>query len=175
MQTEPQTIQDGVIVLFEYTLSDADGNVIESSVGEDPLPYLQGHRNIVPGLERQMTGHKAGDAFKAVVPAAEAYGEHDGSDPESVPRSELPDGIDVGMPILAELPDGSDIQLWVHAMDEENVMLSQNHPLAGVPLTFDVAIKSLRAATEEELAHGHPHGADGTESHHHEHDEEDEE
>ena len=82
MSDTPTTIADGVVVLFEYTLSGPDGAVIETVAGEGPIPYLHGAGNIVSGLEARMTGHAVGDSFKVVVPAAEAYGEHDGEDPE---------------------------------------------------------------------------------------------
>lgn len=154
--TAPTTIEDGVVVLFEYTLSLPDGEVVESCVGEGPLPYLHGAHNIVPGLEKHMAGKSVGDRFQAVVEPEEAYGPHDGTAPDTVPRAELPEGIEEGMPILAELPDGNEIELWILELTDDTALLSQNHPLAGVALTFDVEIKGLRAATAEELEHGHP-------------------
>ena len=165
MSDTPTTIEDGVIVLFEYTLSDPDGDVIETVAGEGPIPYLHGAGNIVSGLEAEMAGHKVGDSFTVVVPAADAYGEHDGEDPEVVPLADMPEGIEEGMPIVAELDDGTEVELWILEVGEETVLLSQNHPLAGVDLTFDIDIKGIRAATEEELLHGHPHGLDGDEGH----------
>jgi FKBP-type peptidyl-prolyl cis-trans isomerase SlyD len=161
----PTTVQDGVVVLFEYTLSGPDGTVIETVAGEGPIPYLHGAGNIVSGLEARMGGKAVGDSFKVVVPAAEAYGEHDGEDPEMVPLADLPDGIEEGMPIVAELEDGSEVELWILEIGEDTAMLSQNHPLAGVDLTFDIDIKGIRAANEEELLHGHPHGLHGDEGH----------
>ena len=116
-------------------------------------------------METLMAGHKVGDSFTVVVPAADAYGEHDGEDPEVVPLADMPEDIEEGMPIVAELDDGTEVELWILEVGEETVLLSQNHPLAGVDLTFDVDIKSIRAASEEELLHGHPHGVDGDEGH----------
>jgi FKBP-type peptidyl-prolyl cis-trans isomerase SlyD len=161
--SEPTVIEDGVIVLFEYTLSLPDGEVIESCAGEGPIPYLHGAGNIVVGLEKQMAGKAVGDTFRAIVAPEEAYGEHDGEDPEPVPLDELPDDIEEGTPVLAELADGTEVELWIVEIGDEHALLSQNHPLAGVTLTFDVAIKGMRAPTEAELEHGHPHGVDGTE------------
>ena len=165
MSETPTTVQDGVVVLFEYTLSGPDGMVIETVAGEGPIPYLHGAGNIVSGLEARMAGHAVGDSFKVEVPAAEAYGEHDGEDPETVPLSDLPDDIEEGMPILAELEDGAEVELWILEIDGDHALLSQNHPLAGVDLTFDIDIKGIRAATEEEVEHGHPHGVHGDEDH----------
>ena len=150
------TVQDGVVVLFEYTLSGPDGAVIETVAGEGPSPYLHGAGNIVSGLEARMTGHAVGDSFKVVVPAAEAYGEHDGEDPERVERAELPPDIEEGMPILAELADGTEVGLWVVAIEDDHALLSQNHPLAGVDLTFDIDIKDIRVATASELESQQP-------------------
>jgi FKBP-type peptidyl-prolyl cis-trans isomerase SlyD len=161
----PTTVQDGVVVLFEYTLSGPDGAVIETVAGDGPIPYLHGAGNIVSGLEARMVGHVVGDSFKVEVPAAEAYGDHDGEDPEKVERADLPEEIEEGMPILAELEDGTEVGLWVVAVEDDHALLSQNHPLAGVDLTFDIDIKGMRAATAEEIEHGHPHGVDGHESH----------
>ena len=165
MSDTPTTIADGVVVLFEYTLSGPDGDVIETVAGEGPIPYLHGAGNIVSGLEARMAGHAVGDSFKVVVPAAEAYGEHDGEEPEVVPRADMPDGIEAGMPIVAELEDGTEVELWLLEVGEETVLLSQNHPLAGIDLTFDIDIKGMRAATEEELLQGHPQGPSGDEGH----------
>jgi FKBP-type peptidyl-prolyl cis-trans isomerase SlyD len=163
--TAPATIQDGVVVLFEYTLSDDKGNIIETSDEVGVQAYLHGSGNVVAGLERQLAGHKTGDAFTVTVAPDEGYGFPDDSAPEPVLLTDLPAEIEEGMPIFAELEDGSDIELWIQSIDGEHAMLSQNHPLAGVTLTFDVEIKGLRAATESELTHRHAHGIDGTETH----------
>jgi FKBP-type peptidyl-prolyl cis-trans isomerase SlyD len=165
--TKPEAVADGKVVLFHYTLTDSDGEVLDTSDGGDPLPYLHGAGNIVPGLEKVMAGKVVGDKFTAVVEPEDGYGEHDGNDPQPFPRSQFPDDMDFeeGMPVFGETPDGEHVALWVADFDEEHVYLDANHPLAGVTLHFNVEIALIRDATEEETTHGHPHGADGTEDH----------
>ena len=158
------TIQDGVVVIMHYTLKNDQGETLDSSDGGDALPYLHGANNIVSGLERQMTGRTVGEQFTVVVPAAEAYGDHDGEEPEPVPLEDLPPELEEGMPIIGQLADGTEVELWVVGIEPDHALLSQNHPLAGVDLTFDIDIKSMRAATDAEREQGHPDGVDGTDS-----------
>lgn len=162
------TIEDDKVVLFHYTLTNDQGEVLDSSDGGEPLPYLHGHHNIVPGLERQLAGKAVGDTLTAVVPPAEGYGELQPAMPP-VPKGELPADIAEGMQLLAELPDGRRVPLWVEAVGETEVTLTRNHPLAGVTLTFAVEIMGLRDALPVELEHGHPHGPDGLGGHDHSH------
>lgn len=163
------TVEDGVVVIFHYTLRDDDGEVLDSSVGEDPLPILQGAGNIVPGLESALVGKSAGDEFEVDVPPAEGYGERLGPGPQEVDRAAFPEGVEihVGMPFFAEGPEGEDLTLWVTAVTDATVSVDHNHPLAGQTLHFEIAIDRLREATADEKAHGHPHGLDGTAGHHH--------
>lgn len=149
------TIEDDHVVHFHYTLTNDAGEVLDTSEGREPLPYLHGHHNIVPGLERQLAGRTVGDTLDAVVPPAEGYGELQPPVPP-VPKSELPDGIEVGMQLLAEMPDGSRVPLWVEDVREDEVVLTRNHPLAGVTLHFAVEIMAVRAASSVELEQGHP-------------------
>ena len=164
-------VTTGKVVLFHYTLRDEDGDEIDSSEGAEPLPYLHGAGNIVPGLERQMTGRKVGDSFQAVVPPEEGYGRREGQ-PQQVPRAAFPDDAEIeeGMQFMAQSEDGEMIPLWVAAIEEDFVFVDPNHPLAGVTLHFAVEIVGIRDATDEERGHGHPHGADGHDHDHgHEH------
>lgn len=154
------TIGDDKVVFFHYTLTNDAGEVLDTSEGREPLPYLHGHHNIVPGLERQLSGKAVGDALDAVVSPAEGYGELQPPVPP-VPKSELPDGVEVGMQLLAEMPDGRRVPLWVEEVREEEVVLTRNHPLAGVTLHFAVEIVEVRAATPTELEQGHPAVPDG--------------
>ena len=167
--TEGATAADGMVVVFHYTLTDDEGEVIDSSQDGDPMPYLHGAENIVPGLETQMKGKTAGDSFEAKVPAAEAYGEKEGPGPEAVPREAFPEGVEItpGMSFMAEGPEGGHMPIFVTDVDETTVFVDANHPLAGVDLTFAVEIVGIRAASEDEKAHGHPHGIDGTAGHDH--------
>lgn len=160
-------IADGRVGIIHYVLRDDDGNVLDASVGREPLAYLAGANNLVPGLEKELLGKKMGDQFKADVPPAEAYGEPSGQDAIRVRKNELPKGRDyaVGMPIHAE-QDGKPFSLWITRMEGAWVWLTIDHPLAGKTLHFDVHVVGCREATSSEKTHGHAHGVDG-QAHHH--------
>ena len=160
------TIAAGKVVSVHYTLRDDDGEVIDSSAGGEPLDFLHGAGNIVPGLERQLTGKQVGDKVTAVVPPEEAYGMPEGPGPQPVPRSSFPDDVELesGLQFFARGPSGDRIPLWVVEVTDDTVLVDGNHPLAGMTLHFDVEVVGLRDATAEEQAHGHPHGEGG---HHH--------
>lgn len=153
-------ITTGKVVFFHYTLTDADGEVIDSSEGMEPMPYLHGAENIVPGLERQMEGRLVGDRFTAVVPPEEGYGEVEGPGPQTIPRDAFPEDAELeeGMQFAAQDEEGNEMPLWVVSVEDDVVIVDQNHPLAGVTLHFQVEIVDMRDATEVEIAHGHPHG-----------------
>ena len=159
-------VSAGKVVIFDYTLSSNEGQSLESSDG-DPLVYLHGHGNIVPGLERQIEGHVAGDSFTALVEPAEGYGERIDEEPVAVTRTQFPPGleIEVGMQFAAEDDAGNEIPVWVIATEKDLILVDPNHPLAGQQLTFDIEIRAVRDATAEELAQGHPHGPDGDSGH----------
>jgi len=154
------------IVAIDYTLTNNDGDVLDTSSGRAPLEYLHGAGNIIPGLEQALMGLEAGASLRVTVPPAEAYGEHDSEKIQIIPRTAFPPNIvpQEGMQLNARGPDGENFTLWVVRVEEEVVMVDSNHPLAGETLNFDVTIRSVRAATEEELGHGHSHGHGG---HHH--------
>lgn len=160
------TITAGKVISIHYTLRDEDGDVLDSSAGGQPLSFLHGAGNIVPGLERQLTGKQVGDKLAAVVPPDEGYGMPQGPGPQPVPRSAFPSDIEVesGLQFMARGPGGEAIPLWVVEVVDETVLVDANHPLAGVTLHFDVEVVGVRDATDEEKAHGHPHGDGG---HHH--------
>jgi len=160
------TIADGKVVSFHYTLTNDDGEVLDSSSGRGPMPYLHGASNIVPGLEKQMTGKAVGATFDAVVPPAEGYGERGGPEPQPVPRSAFPSDmpLDKGTPLQAQSPDGQVMMLFIDRVEGDTVFVDHNHPLAGVTLNFAVEVVEIRDATADEKAHGHPHGPGG---HHH--------
>jgi len=163
-------VADDMVVSFNYTLRRASDNEVLDASEDEPMFYLHGASNIVPGLERQLTGRAVGDKLTANVPAAEAYGEKEPGDPQRVPMDAFPEDMPLveGMPLIAEGPDGEHHHFFIVGVDEEDevVLIDSNHPLAGVDLAFEVEIVALRAATAEELEHGHPHGPDGH-SHHH--------
>ncbi len=153
------------VVSFDYTLTDPQGKVLDSSKGQQPLTYLHGNGGIIPGLESQMEGKKIGDAFTATVAPEQAYGLKDANMIQAVPRTAFKgvDDIQPGMQFQAQSPQGPRV-VTVLAVTETEVTVDANHPLAGIELKFDVSIVAIRAATEEELDHGHVHGPGG---HHH--------
>ncbi len=157
---------DGKVVSIHYTLRDDDGDVVDSSSGSEPLDYLHGAGNIVPGLEAAMEGKQVGDKLKISVPPAEGYGELDPKGARAVPRSGFPKGVKLepGMQFFIEGPDGEPFPVWVKEVRDQEVVIDMNHPLAGETLHFEVEVVGVRAASEEEVEHGHPHGPDG---HHH--------
>jgi len=156
-------IANNSVVSFHYKLTNDEGTVLDSSEGRDAFAYLQGGGMIVPGLEEQMEGHKAGDKFDAKVPADKGYGMPNPEMVQNVPADTFGDQkVEPGMQFSA----GEQGELGVFTVIEVkdgNVKLDGNHPLAGVGLNFAVEITDVRAATEEELAHGHVHGAGGVE------------
>jgi FKBP-type peptidyl-prolyl cis-trans isomerase SlyD len=139
--------------------------VLDSSEGREPLAYLHGIGNIVPGLERQMAGHVAGDRFSAEVAPEEGYGNYIDELVQIVPRQSF-QGIDdlaVGMQFQAQTGQGP-IAVVVTEIEGDEVTVDGNHPLAGETLHFAVEVVEVREASAEELQHGHVHGAGG---HHH--------
>ncbi|TXJ06689.1 MAG: peptidylprolyl isomerase [Acinetobacter sp.] len=152
------------VVKFHYTLTNGEGQTLDKSEGQ-PLAYLHGAGNIIPGLENALTGKVAGDKLTVNVPAAEGYGEYYAEMVQEVPRQMFQgvDNIQAGMQFQAQTDDGMQI-VTVKAIEGDNIIIDANHPLAGQDLTFDVEIVEVRPATEEELDHGHVHGEGG---HHH--------
>jgi FKBP-type peptidyl-prolyl cis-trans isomerase SlyD len=126
------------------------------------LHFLQGHQNIIPGLERELAGMKIGDSKQVVVSPTEAYGEVDPDNIIDVPRNEFPEEIPLepGTELEVKNSDGEVLSATINEINGDTVKLDFNHPLAGKQLTFDVTIVDLRQATEEELAHGHAHYED---------------
>jgi FKBP-type peptidyl-prolyl cis-trans isomerase SlyD len=158
-------ISENCVASFHYTLTDASGKVLDTSEGQEPLSYLHGAGNIIPGLENALLGKAVGDKLNVTIAAAQAYGVRDDSMVQELPSNMFSgiDNIEVGMEFHAETEHGLQV-VTVTKVEGDNVTIDGNHPLAGVDLTFDVEIADIRAATEEELEHGHAHGAGG---HHH--------
>jgi FKBP-type peptidyl-prolyl cis-trans isomerase SlyD len=151
-------VSDKKVVTLHYTLRDAAGEVLDTSRDGDPLTYLHGARQIVPGLEEALTGLSAGTSRDVVVPPERGYGP---SDPEGVfriPRSALPPGAapEVGQALLGEDEEGNAVQVRVVGIDDGSITVDANHPLAGVELHFQVEIVGVRDATDEELSSGAP-------------------
>ena len=166
--TQEQTVTDQKVVSFHYTLTNDGGDVLDTSRDEQgqPLAYLHGSGQIVPGLENAMSGKTAGDSFKASIAPEEGYGVRQGDGPQAVERSNFPADAEIveGMMFVAEMPNGDQAPVWVSKVEGDQVFLDGNHPLAGETLHFDIEVVEVRDATAEELAHGHAHGPGG---HHH--------
>jgi FKBP-type peptidyl-prolyl cis-trans isomerase SlyD len=144
---------------FHYELTNAEGEQLDSSRGDDPLAYLHGHRNIIPGLEEALAGKKPGDEFMVTIDPDGAYGHYDDSLILTVTRQafDMEGDLEVGMQFHAQFQDGERI-VTVKAIRDDDVIIDGNHPLAGETLTFKVEVIDVREATEEELSHGHVHG-----------------
>lgn len=161
-QDKPKAVADDVVVSIDYKLT-VDGEVVDSTEGDAPLNFLQGHQNIIPGLERELVGMKIGDSKKVVVTPAEAYGEVDPDNFIDVPRGEFPTEIPLepGTELEVKNADGETLSAVINEVGSDTVKLDFNHPLAGKQLSFEVTIVDLRTATDEELAHGHAHDENG--------------
>ncbi|TVR68614.1 MAG: peptidylprolyl isomerase [Spirochaetaceae bacterium] len=159
------TVGNDSVVTIAYTLYNQEGALIDSSEENGSIAYLHGHGNIVPGLEKALAGKTVGDTVNAQVAPAEAYGERREELVFSVPRDRLPEEEELveGMQFRAQVSEGQDLVVTLVDLDEKEVTLDGNHPLAGETLVFDVEIQDVREATPEEIDHGHVH--DGTHQH----------
>ncbi|MCK9468986.1 MAG: peptidylprolyl isomerase [Porticoccaceae bacterium] len=158
------TVKQNAVVSIHYTVRDEDGVQLDSSEGRDPLVYLHGAHNIIPGLELALEGKKVGEQLQISIAPEEAYGEHLDHLVESVPLQAFGEQpVEVGMRFEAQTEQGP-LSVVITAIDGEHVTVDGNHPLAGKPLSFDVTITDIRDASAEEVAHGHAHGPGG---HHH--------
>jgi FKBP-type peptidyl-prolyl cis-trans isomerase SlyD len=157
-------IADDMAVLIQYKVSNDDGEVLDSSDGE-PLAYIQGQGEIVPGLEQALLGKIAGDKLEVTVEPAMGYGEWEEEKVQTVPRAAFEEGAEIqaGMRFQAQGDDG-DVIVTVTEVTVDEVTIDANHPLAGQTLKFEVEVVAVRACTPEELEHGHIHGPD---DHHH--------
>jgi FKBP-type peptidyl-prolyl cis-trans isomerase SlyD len=153
-------IGKGSVVGMDYSLHLGDGDVVDASSPGKPLSYLHGEGQIVPGLERALEGMDVGESKQVVVPPEDGYGVHDPAGVQEVPLQAFPSGMapEVGMQFTAHGPQGETIPFSVKELKTETAVIDLNHPLAGRTLHFDVTVREVRAATPEELEHGHAHG-----------------
>jgi FKBP-type peptidyl-prolyl cis-trans isomerase SlyD len=165
--SESNTVGSNKVVTIHYTLRSDDGEVLDTSDGGEPLSYLHGAGNIVPGLEAQLEGRSEGDKLVAVVAPKDGYGERDPASRQSIPLAAF-EGVDVkaGMTLVVEDDDGEQMPLHIVAVHADHVEVDTEHPLAGATLHFTVEVVGVREATAEELLHGHVHG-EGDHHHHH--------
>ena len=152
-------IGNNTVVSIHYHLTNNDGEVLDSSKGTEPLAYLHGAGNIIPGLENALVGKAPGDSLKVTVSPEEGYGEIVPDLVQEVARTAFQgvDQIEVGMVFTAQGADGSAQRIVVKAVDGDMVTVDGNHPLAGQTLNFDVEVVGVRDATAEEIDHGHAH------------------
>jgi FKBP-type peptidyl-prolyl cis-trans isomerase SlyD len=156
------TISEKKVVQMHYELKNEEGQVLDSSNGKEPLAYIHGMGNIIPGLEKELLNKTKGDKINAVIAPAEAYGVKDHDKIFKVAKKQFQgEGeIQVGMQIQAETEGRMEVGL-VENIEGDEVTLNFNHPLAGQTLHFDVEVVDVREATAEELSHGHVHGEGG--------------
>jgi len=158
-------IEKNTVVQFHYTLTDEQGESVESSAGGDPNAYLHGHGGIIPGLEEAMEGREAGDTFTVTVPPEKAYGPRKPDAIQRVPIKHLQGAKrwKPGMVAQVHTQQGPR-HVLVAKVGHKFADVDTNHPLAGKTLTFEIEIVDVRDATAEEISHGHAHGVGG---HHH--------
>jgi FKBP-type peptidyl-prolyl cis-trans isomerase SlyD len=166
MSKEQLIVVDDVVVTMVYLLQLDDGEEIDRSDSRDPFQFLQGYGQIIPGLEKELYGMQIGEEKTVSVAPADGYGEFDPGNIETVSRDIFPPDMSLSEGQSLQLRDansGGVFQATINELDSEKVVLDLNHPLAGETLIFQIKIADLRAATGEELAHGHVHGP----GHHH--------
>ena len=150
------------VVCFHYTLTNGEGNELESSHGKDPRTYLHGANNIIAGLEKAMEGHVTGDKFSTTLEPEDAYGVRNENNIQRIPLKRLKGlgKVSVGQVLNLKTNKGP-VQVTVLKLGRFNVDVDGNHPLAGIQLTFEVEITDIKDASEEETQHGHAHGPGG--------------
>lgn len=161
----PQVVEDDVVVSMDYALK-VEGELVDFSEESGPVHFLQGHGEIIPGLEREIYGMGIGDSKEVVVTPEDAYGQIDPDEIEEVSIFDFPREIELAPGVELELKDEEGHTEIARIVDvgEFDVTLDFNHPLAGKELHFEVTITDLRPATEEELDHGHVHFEEGEEA-----------
>ncbi len=153
------------VVQFHYTLKNAEGEFIESTEGKDPMAYLHGHSNIIPGLEKALEGKAVGESFTVTIEPQDGYGPRHADSVQRISLKHLQGARKwkPGMMAFVETDKGYR-QVTVLKVGKFNADVDTNHPLAGITLVFDIQVADIREATDEEKSHGHAHGVGG---HHH--------
>lgn len=155
-------IENNKVVKMHYAVMDSEETLIDSSYDHKPLEFIQGVGFLIPGLEKAMIGKVVGDKFVADVSAADGYGEREDGFVQTVPQEMFAgiEDLDVGMQLRASTDEGEQTVIVI-GMEDDMITVDGNHPLAGIDLKFEVEVLEIRDATEEEIAHGHPHGEGG--------------
>ncbi len=160
MASNSLNVAKGMVVSFDYVLTLVDGEEIDRTGKNDPVAYLHGAQNIMPSLERAMTGLSVGDQKRVMIRAVDGYGEYDPKNKQVLPRSAFPNGFKFEEGVSLEVEDessGEDVPAVIDKVLPDQVVLDLNHPLAGENLFFAVKVVEIRHATQEEIAHGHAH------------------
>lgn len=152
-------IKKDTVVTVDYRLHLGDGKYIDESEPSDPLVYLHGHDEVIPGLEKALEGKKPGDSLKATIPPEDGYGDYDPDAVDEVPRADIPAELhlEAGGIVEATDEDGFDVEFLVKEIKGDTVVVDFNHPMAGKTLYYELTVREVRAATAEELEHGHAH------------------
>ncbi len=154
-------IAQNTVVTMHYAVKDKEDNLIDSSYDGEPIVFLQGSKFLIEGLEEQLDGHESGETFEVEVEAEKAYGPRHEGLVQRVGKELFQDfNVEIGMQLRAGTDNGDQTVIVVDK-DDESVTVDGNHPLAGIDLKFDVEVIEVRAATDEEIAHGHVHAAGG--------------
>jgi len=155
------------VAVIHYAVSDSEGTLIDSSYDHEPLSIIHGSGYLIPGLEDALEGHVVGDTFEVSVPPEKGYGERFDDYVQTVPKEMFGDidNLEVGAQLRATTDDGEQTVIVVD-ISEDSITVDGNHPLAGIELQFDVEVLEVRDATEDELAHGHVHGKESSNSKH---------
>jgi len=155
------TVKKDAVVEMHYTLKNDAGEVVDSSKGQDPMPFIQGRGNIIPGLEKALEGMKVGDTCDVSVKPEDGYGVHHAEGIQEIPKEALQgiENLEIGMELQSQDEQGNPFIVRVEEIKDDVVIINANHPLSGQTLHFNVSIESVREATANELEHGHVHSA----------------
>lgn len=150
-------VEENNVVTMHYRLSDDKGQEMDTSYGEEPLSFIQGKGNLIPGLDREMLGRKVGDKFEVTVPPADAYGTFNEAYIQKFPLGAFQEGdkVEVGLRVQLTNEDGQPILASIHGIEDDGVLLDLNHPLVDKTLEFEIEIINTRPATADELKQGH--------------------
>ncbi len=150
-------IAQNTVVTLDYTLK-VDGSLVESTDGDEPMTYLHGHENIVPGLEKALVGLVVGDSKRVLVQPKDGYGEYDEDGVQNLAKTNFEEPLEVAGTYFGETEDGEPISFSVLEETDSEYVVDFNHALAGEILEFEVTVRGIREATKSELEHGHVHG-----------------
>ncbi|MGD9093256.1 MAG: peptidylprolyl isomerase [Anaerolineales bacterium] len=160
-RNQPDNIEENHVVTLDYTLT-VDGKVIDTSANTEPIQFIQGTGQVVPGLEEALYGLQVGESKEVVVSPENGFGVEDPDAIADVPLDEFPDNfpLESGVELQLTNQDGDELEAYIVSVGKKTVRLNFNHPLAGKELHFSIKVAGLRLATEEELDHGHVHELD---------------